>query len=256
MAVKAPDQGDGQGNRIVIFWVEVGFLTVLGILAWAYFTPTAPAWLRAPATFGILPSGVLWFGALGGVLISLAGVHDHRYDWDPRYWTWHLVRPFVGAAVGTVAVIIIMSGILAVGADPTPATDPDAGGAADGTVLDTKNLFYFLVSFMVGYREMHFRDLVKRLGDVLFTSEGTSKPGKVMSVDPVKGPAAGGTLVKISGSGFEGASAVKFGAQEAEFRATSDAQVEATTPAGEPGTVAVIVETPSGIRTGGSFTYE
>jgi hypothetical protein len=246
-----------RGNRIFVFWVEVGFLAVLAVLAWAYFTPAAPSWLRAPAAFGMLPSGVLWFGALGGVLISLAGVHDHRYDWDQRYWTWHLIRPVVGAAVGTVAVIIVMAGILAVGVDPTPATSADGAGATEGqTLLDTKNLFYFLVAFMVGYREMHFRDLVKRLGDVLFTSKDESKPGRILGVDPAKGPAAGGTLVKINGNGFDGTSAVKFGAQDAEFQTISDAQIEATTPAGDPGPVAVTVVTSAGTATGGSFTFE
>jgi hypothetical protein len=246
-------RAEGNTNRITIFWIEVGFLLFLGLLAWAYFTPGAPASLRAPAAFGIMPSGVLWFGALGGVLISLAGVHEHRYNWDPRFWTWHLIRPVVGAAVGTIAVLIIMSGILAIGADPTPAE----GAEGEAAGLDTKNIFYFLVAFIVGYREAHFRGLIKRLGDVFFTSAEPAKEAAIASVDPAVGPAAGGTRVQIAGSGLATATSVKFGDEDApEFQMISDARIDATTPAGAAGTVAVTVVTETSTVTGGSFTYQ
>jgi hypothetical protein len=245
------------GNRILVFWAEVLFLLMLALLAWAYFTPTAPAWLRAPAAFGVIPSGVLWFGALGGVLISLTGVHDHRYDWDPRYWTWHLLRPAFGAAVATIAVLIVMAGILAVGVQPSPATEPGSlSGGQEGPAGDTKQLFYFLVAFLVGYREEHFRELIKRLGDVLFTSAPQASGGTIAEIDPSAGPAVGGTQVRIIGSGLNGAILVQFGSARADFKQLSDAQLEATAPAGVVGTVPVTVVTTRGTVTGGTFTYE
>ena len=261
MAVNPPAQAgptQESGNRVVIFWLELGFLLVLAVLAWAYYTPTAPAWLRAPATYGVIPSGVLWFGALGGVLISLAGVHEHRYDWDSRYWTWHLIRPVVGAAFGVVAVIIVMAGILAIGSDPTPPPAPGAAGADAGATptTDTKDMFYFLIAFVVGYREMHFRELMKRLGDVFFTSKDESPPATVVDVAPASGAAAGGTLVRITGSGFVGVSAVLFGPVDAAaFTVVSDAQIDATAPPGAVGPVSVSVVTSKGAATGGRFTY-
>ena len=250
--------GDRRSNRIAVFWMEVGYLVILAALAWAYFTPTAPAWLRVSGTFGVIPSGVLWFGALGGVLISLAGVHEHRYDWDSRYWTWHLIRPFVGAACGVVAVIIVMAGILAIGVDPTPVDTSDVAGAPASPAAntpDTTNLFYFLVAFVVGYREIHFRNLIKRLGDVFFTSREPAQAATIIDVDPNEGPVAGGTPVRISGSHLEGVSAVRFGSVEAAFQEVSDAQIDATTPPGTAGSVSVTVVTPNGPATGGRFTY-
>ena len=251
-------RGEERGNRILVFWIEVAFLLFLGLLGWAYFTPAAPSWLRAPATFGVLPSGVLWFGAVGGVLISLAGIHEHRYDWDSRFWTWHLIRPFVGAAVATVAVIIVMSGILAIGGDPTPTPAADGADGEATATADTVNLFYFLVAFVVGYREAHFRDLIKRLGDVLFTSKDEAKAAaSIVSIDPPQGPAAGGTVVRIAGSGLNGVTAVKFGSVEGKFEIVSDAQIDVTTPEGEAGEeVSVAVVTPAGTAMGGTFTYE
>src|SRR5205814_7605200 len=103
-----------------------------------------------PDTFGPLPVGVAWFGALGAVLISLTGVFEHEHDWDASYWPWHVARPLVGVAVGVVSVLIMQAGILAVGSTPTKTDVP-------------KNLLYYLVAFLVGYREETFRELIKRL---------------------------------------------------------------------------------------------
>ncbi len=34
-----------------------------------------------PDSFGPVPVGVPWFGAVGAVLISLTGVFEHEHDW-------------------------------------------------------------------------------------------------------------------------------------------------------------------------------
>ena len=81
----------------------------------------------------------------------------------------------------------------------------------------------------------------------------------VTSVSPDGGPAAGGTEVTISGSGFTGATAVRFGAVAAtSFTVSSDREIVAVAPAGSD-TVDVTVTTPAGSSArGGSarFTYQ
>ena len=81
----------------------------------------------------------------------------------------------------------------------------------------------------------------------------------VTSVSPDGGPAAGGTEVTISGSGFIGATAVRFGAVAAtSFTVSSDREIVAVAPAGSD-TVDVTVTTPAGSSArGGSarFTYQ
>lgn len=68
----------------------------------------------------------------------------------------------------------------------------------------------------------------------------------VTALSPNHGPVAGGTSVTISGSGFTGASAVRFGATAAAtFSVSSDTTMTAVAPAGT-GTVAVTVTTPQG----------
>ena len=85
------------------------------------------------------------------------------------------------------------------------------------------------------------------------TPGGTSAAGiqftygpVVNGVSPSIGPQAGGTSVAITGSGFTGATAVKFGsANSAGFTVNSDISITATAPAGS-GMVHVIVTTPAG----------
>ncbi|HVB19720.1 MAG TPA: peptidoglycan-binding protein, partial [Candidatus Paceibacterota bacterium] len=80
----------------------------------------------------------------------------------------------------------------------------------------------------------------------------------VTSVASSTGATAGGTIVTITGSGFTGATAVKFGTTAAtSFTVNSDTSITATSPAGI-GAVDVTVTAPGGTSATGSadqFTY-
>jgi hypothetical protein len=93
---------------------------------------------------------------------------------------------------------------------------------------------------------------------VAFTYQApTTAPPVVVLVSPLVGPAAGGTAVTITGSGFTGATAVTIGGTAAtSFTVDSDTTISATTPAGGPGPAAVSVTTPAGTSAvPGLFTY-
>jgi hypothetical protein len=68
----------------------------------------------------------------------------------------------------------------------------------------------------------------------------------VTKVSPIKGPASGGTVVKITGSGFTGVTTVRFGTQSASFTVTSPTKITATAPAQAVGTVDVTVTNGAG----------
>ncbi len=69
----------------------------------------------------------------------------------------------------------------------------------------------------------------------------------VSAISPDAGPAAGGTHVTVSGSGFTGASAVMFGATPAtSFTVNSDRKITATAPGRPPANVHVQVSGPGG----------
>ncbi len=85
-----------------------------------------------------------------------------------------------------------------------------------------------------------------------------SQAPTVSGVSPASGPAAGGTSVTVSGTGFTGATAVDFGTTPAaSFTVVSDSEITAVSPAGT-GTVDVTVTTSSGTSATSSadqFTY-
>jgi hypothetical protein len=87
----------------------------------------------------------------------------------------------------------------------------------------------------------------------------TAPAPTVSGVSPTSGPAAGGTTVLITGTGFTGATAVQFGNVSASsFTVNSDTQISAVSPAQAAGTVDVTVANPNGTSAVGSadrFTY-
>ncbi|MFF1418696.1 IPT/TIG domain-containing protein [Streptomyces sp. NPDC058280] len=99
---------------------------------------------------------------------------------------------------------------------------------------------------------------------VVTTSGGTSNginftystaTAVLTSVVPNQGPVAGGNTVTLNGSGFTGASAVRFGTTNAGFITVSPTQITAYAPAGPAGTVNVTVVTPGGTSNGVPYSY-
>jgi hypothetical protein len=103
--------------------------------------------------------------------------------------------------------------------------------------------------------------------DVTVTAAGaTSSPGQeqfvyaptVSKVEPNSGPPRGGTSVTITGTGFSGATAVKFGSASAKsFTVNSATSITAVSPKGT-GTVDLTVTTPAGTNpttAADQFTY-
>jgi len=222
-------------SRRIVFWIEIAYLAMLGLVAWLYLTGGLPSWFKPPAALGPMPTGVIWYGALGGVIISLQGVFDHRYDWDGRYFFWHAARPLIGAGVAVIAVLIIQAGILSTGVDPAAQT------------TRTQDLFYYVVAFLVGYREATFRGMIERVADVVLTSDNAVIIPTVAGIEPAAAPA--GAEVTIAGSGFKDTRLVRFGVTESpQFRVTSDAEIVAVVPAGA-GRVAVTVLNDRGAAT-------
>lgn len=205
-------------SRTAIFFIQVAYLILLGLFVVAYRVH----WIEPRRDFfGPVPFLVPWFGAVGAVLLSLTAVFDHRgREWNATYCYWHWARPLVGAIVGTVSVLIFQSGILAVGGE-TP-------NQAETTT--PKNLLFYLVAFVVGYREDAFRELIKRLADLLFTAAPETPAAPV--VELVEPPAAPpGTSVAITGSGLAHVTTARLGDKDVQFVAGSDTGLTLDVPA-------------------------
>src|ERR1700733_12365636 len=227
-------------TRVTIFIVQIIWLALLGVLAVVFFSKRSL--IPLPDSFGSVPLAVVWFGALGAVLTSLTGIVEHAHDWDPSYALWHLSRPLVGASLAVVAVLILQAGVRAIGSTPDASATPGP-----------KNLLYYLVAFLVGYREETFRELIKRLVDLILAPAGAGAGPMITALGPNTAAAAGVPVV-ISGSGFTGTTAVAFGASSAAFNVNTDSQITAHLPQGTAGRVTVTVKGKTGSATA-SFLY-
>ncbi len=180
-------------QRGFVALVEVIYLLVLFALALLYLTPLgAKLGIALPSSFGPLPVGVVWFGALGAVIISLSGVFDHRTDWDPGWAIWHFTRPLIGISLAIIAWLTFQAGILAVGSVPM---SPAPGGAAQAVTAPT-NLLYYLIAFIVGYREQVFRELIKRVSDVILMPSSNGSAGGA-GADTVANPPASVAITSV-----------------------------------------------------------
>ena len=153
------------GRRGFIFVLALLYLVVLATIAVLYFMNIIDVRSRVAT----VPIGVLWFGAVGGVLISLTGVFEHYADWLPSYRYWHIARPLVGSAVAVVAVLIISGRRPCRRRGHEPTTGETTGGPG------TQDILYYVIAFLVGFKEAAFRELLQRVGEVIIRP-GDSRP--------------------------------------------------------------------------------
>jgi hypothetical protein len=145
------------------FWLGMAYATLLLLAAIVY---NASYNGKGPYLFGgMLPIAVPWFGAVGAVTISLQGVFEWSESrWNPEYNYWHLGRPVFGAILGIIGFFLYVLIISSSGTPPVflqvPKSSPEQIAAKDFIV-------YYVVAFLAGYREETFRELIKRVTDMI-----------------------------------------------------------------------------------------
>lgn len=105
-----------------------------------------------PAKVGSLPISAIWFGAAGGLLVSLEGIFKYNRRWLRSYDYWHYLRPLLGALMGTLGCLVFI--VL-------------TSAATSNKALPTDATFYAVIALGLGYREAGFRTLLARLIDTV-----------------------------------------------------------------------------------------
>ena len=142
------------------FWLGMTYATVLLLAAVVYnasYVRTSPYLLG-----GMLPIAVPWFGALGAVTISLQGVFEKSESrWDREYNYWHIGRPVFGAILGIIGFFLFVLIVSTSGTPPQFLEDSSKTPPAKDFII------YYVVAFLAGYREETFRELIKRVTDMI-----------------------------------------------------------------------------------------
>lgn len=216
----------------------VGGLAALGVWYLAH-----PEFLRFPIEAGDkidIAIRCMFFGALGGVVISLKGVYDHhcnRGDWDDGFMLWHIGRPISGALTGLITVVLLLA------INSTSPNEPVA----------------YAIAFIFGTQERRFFNFLSEVAALVVRVPGDEQDTslKAVSLTPLEGKQ--GTLVIIGGQGFREGAIVTFGSAKLENAVVSkDGRIIAgTVPAGVAGGVDVTVTNPDQKRVvlADRFTY-
>jgi IPT/TIG domain-containing protein len=195
---------------------------------------------------------------LTGAVLSLQNYTGFQYSYGLPF-VQAFLKATTGAATGLFGVLLVRSGIT-------------------GTLTLKPGASTFAVAIVFGYAQYLFTRLIDKQANTVLKSAGSrSDPGitptvppgsiapvllttnaascpQVSSVSPNEGPAAGGTSVRLGGSGFAAATAVNFGSHAAnDVTIDSDTQITVTSPAGN-GIVAITVTTPVGTSPGSAAT--
>ncbi|WP_432159195.1 IPT/TIG domain-containing protein [Streptomyces sp. bgisy153] len=152
-----------------------------------------------------------------------------------------VVSPSQGPTTGGTPVTLIGSGLIG-------ATAVRFGGtnAASYTVNSATQITAVTPAGSAGSVPVTVVSPTGTSNAVTFTYVAAAVP-VVGTVSPSDGPTSGGTSVTITGNGFTGTTAVRFGGTNAaSYTVNSATQITAVTPAGAPGATAVTVTTPGG----------
>lgn len=194
------------------------------------FTYTCPA-----------PSGRTLFimlilaGGLGGCIHALrsfywyVGQGDLRWRWMPMYFS----LPFVGAAMAMIFSLLIIAGFV------------------DNTTGKSTALFIIAAAGLVGMFSQQAALKLTDIANAFFTKPGEGKnpqpqaslpvsaggtkatPVTATAMDKNTGKAAGGDIVKITGSGFNTSTTVSFGGNPARVTTFDATSITVVTPAGQ-----------------------
>ena len=150
--------------RREIAWWPVSYLILLLIVPLAYGWLGAhhrlPNYLSHP--LAPMPLTIVWFGTLGGVLISLQGIFFHNADWNESYELWHRFSGIVGASYaifGYYALTFLLR------------------SATHGSITSTGTTELDLAAFVLGYSQNQFHGLLQKVSSTIFGPGPDQKPG-------------------------------------------------------------------------------
>jgi hypothetical protein len=185
----------------------------------------------------------IWFGALGGIIISLKGVYDHAFGGDPwndSFNLWHIGRPVSGGIAGLMTFLLMQL------VNPaTPPSEPVAYAAA----------------FIFGTQERRFFDLLSEVARLIVQVPERTPTAALMISGVTPNQGAAGIQITIAGVGINSkATATLGGASVSPLTVASDGTsataVAPPKPAGS-NVVDLIVTNPDGksFTLAKAFTY-
>jgi hypothetical protein len=218
-------------GRTSIFAYDLILLVVLVIVGTLYLKyPQPSAFLEKAPRLAI---EAMWFGSLGGIIISLKGIYDHSEGpdgWDPSFNLWHIGRPISGAIAGLITLVLL--------------------DAIDGSNAPASTVLY-AAAFIFGTQERRFFNFLYEVARLIVqVPEDTTASGlRITEIQPPTG--FPGDVIVITGQGMGPHTIIKLGTVAIGKLAVSEAGTSAAglipaAPVPGPRTVDVTASDDSG----------
>jgi hypothetical protein len=124
----------------------------------------------------------LW-GGIGGVVDASIAIYTHLYkqDFDLKYRLWYYIHPFLGAAIGSIILLLLLAGMLALGNNAFNEISSNAtisANVTDNTITNNPNnacsivaaAFPLALAFLAGFKQRSAFDFIGRIVQAIFKS--------------------------------------------------------------------------------------
>jgi hypothetical protein len=158
MNASAPSRGLGPFAALAI---SLAWLVVLAPLAYPYLK-NGQQIAEIKDSYRLL--AIAWVSSVGAIIASFSDIARNADKWNPHRAIWFAVRPLTGAAFGAIGYLIYYTIIQLSVAERAQMQGPE-----------TPTILGYVVAFTLGYREELFRELLKRVTDLLATAGATGR---------------------------------------------------------------------------------
>jgi hypothetical protein len=98
-----------------------------------------------------IPTVVIWFGTLGGVIDSLQGIFANNRKWKHSFTFWHIYSGILGAVYGLTSYLFLTAIVNAGGGTKQPA-----------------QVLFALAAFTIGYEQSKFHSMMDQIFGIIF----------------------------------------------------------------------------------------
>ena len=139
-------------NRLFKYPIIYLVTLIVFPLIYSIWHRSLPIYIIHP--FYSMPWAVVWFGSLGGIVVSLHGMFVHNRNWNKSYDFWHKFSGITGAIYGIVSYLMLYTLI---------------NSTSGVTQIKSSSVITFAIAaFIFGYSQQELNVLIRKMIGLLF----------------------------------------------------------------------------------------
>jgi len=169
--IRRAEKSDTEGVAVARAILLSDLVWFVFLCAAAVFGTRAHTWLEGSVGADLWRIVVLASisGGMGGLTQTVFGLRKHlvQRTFDPAMRYWYFAKPFMGLVLGPIIVLVFLSGVLALGDLGVGEQQSNADSGALSLLSPVRLAFAICLSFVAGYSERFWAQLLDQVLDVL-----------------------------------------------------------------------------------------